>query len=98
MLNFGDALKAIRCGWKARRKGWNGKGMYIYYVNGSVVDKENLHNEASHILPYDEGAMHGTGVANFLPHIDMRTANGDVCVGWLASQTDMLADDWEVFE
>lgn len=97
-MNFGDVLKALKAGWKARRKGWNGKGMYIYLVKGTTVDKENLRNEASQILPGDEGAMHGTGVANFLPHIDMRTATGDICVGWLASQTDMLAEDWEVFD
>lgn len=37
-------------------------------------------------------------IQTFLPHIDMRTANGDVCVGWLASQTDMLAEDWVIVE
>lgn len=67
-------------------------------MQGSLVDKENLINEASFILPKDDVAMHGTGVACFLSHIDMRTASGDVCVGWNASQVDMLADDWEIVE
>lgn len=31
-----------------------------------------------------------------LPHIDMKAADGSLVIGWLASQTDMLAEDWEV--
>ena len=95
-MNFGQALEALKAGKKVARRGWNGKGMYIYLVQGISVDKENLVNEASIHLPSDEVAMHGTNVATFLPRIDMRTANGDICVGWLASQTDMLAEDWEI--
>lgn len=97
-MNFGEALEALKAGKKVARAGWNGKGMYLYLVHGYSVDKENLRNEASIHLPADDGAMHGTGVANFLSHIDMRTATGDVCIGWLASQTDMLAEDWLVVE
>ena len=97
-MDFGKALEALKTGKKVARTGWNGKGMYLYLVHGTSVDKENLRNEASFVLPNDEIAMHGTGVAEFLPHIDMRTANGDVCVGWLASQIDMLAEDWVVVE
>ena len=97
-MNFGKALEALKAGKKVSRKGWNGKGMYLYLVHGTTVDKENLRNEASQILQNDEMAMHGTGVAEFLPHIDMRTSNGDICIGWLASQTDMLAEDWIVVE
>lgn len=97
-MNFGEALEALKEGKKVARAGWNGKGMYIYLVHGSSVDKENLRNEASVMLPNDETAMHGTNVAVFLPHIDMRTTNGDVCVGWIASQTDMLSEDWTIVE
>ena len=97
-MDFGKALDVLKNGKKVAREGWNGKGMYLYLVHGTTVDKENLRNEASQILPADEMAMHGTDVAEFLPHIDMRTANGDICVGWLAAQTDMLAEDWVVVE
>lgn len=97
-MNFGHAIELLKMGFKVARKGWNGKGMYIYLVHGYCVDKHQLVNEASQHLPNDEGAMHGTGVAEFLSHIDMRTANGAVCVGWLASQADMLAEDWHVVQ
>ena len=39
---------------------------------------------------------HGLTVHN-LAHIDMRTATGEMCIGWLASQSDILADDWVIF-
>ena len=97
-MNFGKALEALKEGKKVARKGWNGKNMYLYLVHGTTVAKENLRNEALHILQNDKMAMHETGVAKFLPHSDMRTSNGDVCIGWLASQTDMLAEDWIVLE
>lgn len=97
-MNFGKALEALKAGKKVAREGWNGKGMYLYLVRGTTVDKDQLRNEAYTALEGDEGAMHGTDVAEFLPHIDMRTANGSVCVGWLASQTDMLSEDWVVVE
>ncbi|GAB6391909.1 MAG: hypothetical protein MdMp014T_1282 [Treponematales bacterium] len=37
-------------------------------------------------------------VFNIRPHLDMKTADGSIQIGWLASQTDMLADDWRVVE
>lgn len=97
-MRFGEAIRNLKNGKKVARKGWNGKGMYLYLVQERGVDKENLVNEASFHLPNDEIAMHGTDVAVFLSHIDMRTVNGDICVGWLASQTDMLAEDWVIVE
>lgn len=97
-FDFGEAIRNLKAGKRVARIGWNGKGMYLYLVHGTTVNKENLRNEASVALVNDEIAMHNTGVATFLPHIDMRTANGDVCVGWLASQTDMLAEDWVIVE
>jgi hypothetical protein len=92
-LDFGAALKMLKLGFRVARKGWNGKGMFIYLVRQTLVDKEFLRNEAS-IMPICDN----TGTAHFNSHIDMKTADGSVCVGWLASQTDMLAEDWEVIE
>lgn len=69
---------------KFAREGWNGKGMFIFLVNGSTfeVNREPLQS----ILGY------GTKV-DYHAHIDMRTATGEI-VPWTASQTDLLADDW----
>lgn len=90
-MNFGKAIEALKDGKKVARAGWNGKGMFIYLVRATMVDKEFLRNEASRMPITDN-----TGVAHFNAHIDMKAADGTVVVGWLASQTDMLSDDWQV--
>lgn len=92
-LTFGLAIEALKQGKKVARKGWNGKGMFLYLVRGTMVDKENLRNEAS-IQPIEDH----TGTVTFLAHIDMFTAQKTVNVGWLASQTDILSEDWEIVD
>lgn len=87
-LSFGHALVALQAGKRVARAGWNGKGMFLYLVPGSQFTVNRL----PLLGIYPEGT-----VINYHAHIDMKTANGD-CVPWLASQTDMLANDWTVIE
>jgi len=90
-LSFGLAIEALKMGHRVARTGWNGKGMFLLLVPGSKG------------LTVDEGrplAKAGLPIGtkfDYLPHIDMWTAQGDF-VPWLASQTDMLADDWQLVE
>jgi hypothetical protein len=91
-MDFSDALDVMKYdGYKVARSGWNGKEMFIYLVRQTLVDKEFLRNEAS-IMPICDD----TGTAHFNAHIDMKTADGSVTIGWVPSQVDMLADDWEI--
>jgi len=85
-MNFGQALEALKNGKKVARSGWNGKGMFLFLVPGSqfAVSRPPL------LGIYPEGT-----IINYHAHVDMKTATGDV-VPWLCSQTDMLAEDWEV--
>lgn len=85
-MNFSQALERIKEGQKLMRSGWNGKGMFVFLVPGSTF----LVNRPPLLGIYPEGTE-----INFRPHIDMRDAGGCV-VPWLASQTDILADDWEI--
>lgn len=88
-MNFGQAIEALKAGKKVRRgAGWNGKGMFLFLVPGSTF----IVNRAPLLGIYPEG----TQVA-YQPHIDMKTAN-DTIVPWLASQSDVLAEDWEQVE
>lgn len=84
-MGFGEALAALKNGQRVTRSGWNGKGMFVYLVPGSTFQV----NRPPLLGIYPEGT-----VIDYLPHIDMRTADGS-CVPWLASQADLLADDWE---
>lgn len=88
--DFGWALKKLRYGHKVARESWNGKGMFLILV-GATMGAEL--REGS---PYHR-ALNKTNVT-IMPHIDMYTAQGTMQPGWLASQSDMLASDWEIVE
>lgn len=84
---FGIALEGIRRGEQWCRKGWNDAGMFIFLVPGSHFTV----NRAPLLGIYPVGTE-----IDYRPHIDMKTAQGDV-VPWVASQSDLLAEDWWVF-
>lgn len=87
-MNFSAALELIKQGKKLMRSGWNGKDMFIYLVHGSEFEI----NRAPLNAFYEMGTK-----IKYHAHIDMKTALG-YCVPWLASQTDVLAEDWEIIE
>jgi hypothetical protein len=79
-FDFGEAIRAMKGGACVARKGWNGKGMHLY-----LEDQLSFKVRA--------GAFKGE-VRKYDPCIVMFTAQGTHQPGWLASQADMLADDW----
>lgn len=87
-MDFGGAVAAIKAGAKVAREGWNGKGMFLFLVPGSTFQV----NRAPLMGIYPEGTT-----INYRPHIDMRTANGEI-VPWVASQSDVLENDWVLVE
>lgn len=87
-LTFGLAIEALKQGRRVARAGWNGKGMFLFLVPGSTFDV----NRPPLLGIYPEGTT-----INYRPHIDMRTVDGAI-VPWVASQTDVLAEDWAVVE
>ena len=91
MMNFGQAIIELKKGNKVSRKGWNGKGMYLALQKGSVINKENARGGVAKCM-----AQEGHQDIEICPHIDMKSADNKVIIGWLASQTDMLAEDWEI--
>lgn len=87
-MNFGLALEALKAGNRVARTGWNCKGMWLVFDPGSKV------SEVREGSAYHKAGITGNFTIN--PHIDMRTATGEMQPGWLASQTDMLAEDWMI--
>lgn len=82
--NFGQALEAIKQGKWVSREGWNGKGMYLFLI-GTDGSKQNIGR-----WTYTNGINDNYPL---LPFIAMKTADNCV-VPWLASQTDVLSEDW----
>ena len=88
-MTFGDALFLLKQGKKVARKGWNGKGMWLVLVPGTID------------INFGDGSAYfkaGLSQGTINPHIDMKTATGEMQPGWLASQADMLAVDWVIVE
>lgn len=82
-MTFGLAIEALKQGKRVARAGWNGKGMWLAMIQRASWQVDP--------------AVNGTGnySLNALPWIGMKTAD-EGFVPWLASQTDMLAEDWRL--
>jgi len=97
-MNFGNAIAAMNNGHMVRREGWNGKGMFIYKTIGNTVSKDFIPKFAS--LPASVKAFLQARDEDvvFQSSITMYTAQAVMQPGWLASQADILSEDWEIFE
>jgi hypothetical protein len=98
-MTFGLALEALKRGLKVSRAGWNGKGMWLSLsgpLEGRVIGADQFWSKNN-----QEWARQFGG-AMVLPCITMKTVNASgreaILMGWLASQTDMLANDWAIVE
>ena len=96
-MNFGEAIEALKAGKKVTRKGWNGKGMFLWLKPGAVIKSEWCKDPVLKQIADENG-----GTILGLPTICMFTHDSTgrkaIITGWLASQTDMLYDDWEIFQ
>lgn len=92
--SFGDAINFLKAGKKVARKGWNGKGMFLVLCRGREVPADHMRVKPVKKFYQQEGRVS----VIIAPHIDLKAADGTYVTGWLASQTDMLADDWFTVE
>jgi hypothetical protein len=79
-MTFGEAVESLKGGMRVSRSGWNGKNMFLF-----LVTDWSIGNSPTYTIP----------VVPLLPFIAMKTADNKI-VPWLASQTDVLATDWDV--
>lgn len=90
-MSFGLAIKALKAGHKVARKGWNGKGMFLWLKPAATVKAEWCKDPMLKGLAEANG-----GEIEALGTICMFTAQKQILSGWLASQTDMLSEDWAI--
>ena len=84
-MDFGKALEALKAGKKVGRKGWNGKNQYI-----ELATNIGYMNPQGEIVNPEHENIGNKAIAF--------VGTSGVQLGWLASQADMLAEDWEVKE
>ncbi|MCP9358688.1 DUF2829 domain-containing protein [Liquorilactobacillus satsumensis] len=89
-MDFGKAITSLKQGYRVARKGWNGKGIFIELKKGEHLDTPN--NRFDKVMTHDFIYIDTTGLQSDNPDAPKSR------VPWLASQTDMLAEDWYIVE
>lgn len=84
-MNFSHALQAIKDGHKVARKGWNGKEQFVFLIKASQYQRS---------LGFGFGEY--LGEPEICSGLAIKTSKNEIQMGWLASQADMLADDWRI--
>jgi len=105
-MNFGQAVEAAKNGKLIQRSGWNGKGMFVFMRPGDSIQTgviPNIKSLPQAVKDWIESNIndkHNPGESGltpvvFTPYLCMKAADNTIVNGWLASQTDILAEDWE---
>lgn len=84
-MNFGTAIETAKSGSRIARKGWNGKSQYV-----ELATCISYKNPLGEIINAEHDAIGNCALAF--------VGTSGVQMGWLASQADMLADDWQIVE
>ena len=88
IMNFGEALEAVKEGKKIARTGWNGKGMFVYYVPaGNYPPSTDI----------AKGLVDEDGLVPYNAYFAIKNVNGTVST-WVPSVNDCLAEDWIIVE
>lgn len=82
-MDFGKAIEAVKAGKRVSRAGWNGKGQYI-----ELATCVSYKNAAGEIINVNHQALGNNAIAF--------VGTSGVQLGWLASQANMLAEDWQI--
>lgn len=93
-MKFGEAIEELKAGKRVAREGWNGKGMWLCFMPPFTLAAGMVNSRTRPLLtaagyPADKDVEVGG-------YVVMWTAQGVWQPGWLASQADILADDWAV--
>lgn len=96
-MNFGQAIEALKEGRKVARKGWNGRGMFLWLKPAATIKAEWCKDpELKAIVEANGGEILALGTICMYTHDS--TGRKAILTGWLASQSDMLGEDWEIVD
>ena len=82
-MDFSDAIRQVKKGARIQREGWNGKNQYV-----ELATNISYKNAEGQIVNVEHDAI-GNNALAFV-------GTSGVQIGWLASQADMLAEDWKI--
>lgn len=103
-MNFGEAIEAVKNGALIARAEWNGKGMFVFQRPEDSLSTKMIINRVKSLpdsfkrwIEEYRGESE-TNMVKFNAYLCMKTADGIIVNGWLASQSDILANDWMIIE
>lgn len=108
-VNFGTAIEALKQGLRVAREGWNGKAMFIFQrpedtlTTGFIPNVKSLPQSVKDWIDENMDDKKNSGEQDLTPvkftaYLCMKAADNTIVNGWLASQTDMLAEDWVILD
>ena len=97
-MDFGEAIRALKAGHKVARAGWNGRGMYLWLKPAVVVKKEWCRDPYLIECIEANGGEEIPALGTICMYTHDSTGRKAVLTGWLASQSDVLCEDWYVVE
>ncbi len=97
-MSFGHAIEAMKAGQAVQRKGWNGAGMFIVLMPLLQLPPFNTQGTDRKVNDRTAKWIGEETPLDCQPYFAMWTARKQWQPGWLASQADMLANDWQVFD
>ena len=96
-MDFGKAIEALKQGKKVARQGWNGRGMFLWLKPAAEVKAEWCKDPLLHQLAVDNGGtISALGTICMLAYDS--TGRKAILTGWLASQSDILLEDWVILD
>lgn len=96
MMGIGEAVKAMQDGNAVRRAGWNGKGMFVVLMPPLKLPPYNTQGTDRKVNDRTAKWIGEDQPLDCQPYIAMYTAAKQWQPGWLCSQADLLATDWEL--
>lgn len=97
-MNFGQAIEAAKRGIKVSRNGWNGKDMFVVLMPELKLPPHSSQEPGAKVNDRTAKHIGDDTPLHSLPYFAMFTAQKKWQPGWLASQSDMLAEDWFIVE
>lgn len=94
--DFGWALAFLKDGKKVARKNWNGKA-FIYLQDGSTPKFNDLKEHLKEKFK-NADVVFQDNIVKINSHIDMKSEDGTIIIGWAPNQVDMIAEDWELVD
>ena len=96
VYDIGWAVRKMQSGEKVQRKGWNGKGMFVVLMSALSLPPFNTEGTERKVNDRTAKWIGEDTPLNSNPYIAMFTADGSWQPGWVCSQADLLAEDWQI--